>query len=86
MSEGPAKEGTVAQERIAFLIEKPCRVRVWWNEEGQAASPGGDCFEAILLGVFPVGRDYYFSFLTGHPENPKRSIIKTAAVLQISEV
>lgn len=85
MSEGATKDGTAVQERVSFLVGKRCRVRVWWNEEGRVASPEGDCFEAVLLGVFPVGRDYYFSFLAGQPENPKRSIIKTGAVLQISE-
>lgn len=73
---------SVVKERVSFLVGKLVRVRVWWSQEGQQASPGGDLFDAVLVDLVPVGRDYYFVFET----SGKRSVIKTAAVLQMSEV
>lgn len=84
MNDGPAKDGSVAKERIAFLLDKACRVKVWWTVEAQMASPAGDEFVAILCDCIPIGRDYYFVFKS-IGDNPKRSIIKTAAVLMMSE-
>jgi hypothetical protein len=60
-------------------------VRVWWTQESQAASPAGDVFDATLEAAVPVGREYYFVFLNDAPL-PKRSIIKTAAVLEVAEL
>lgn len=84
LAPGVMKDGTVVQERIAFLIGRRVRVRLWWSDEGRAASPEGDLFEGTLLGCVPIGRDYFFVFSTGG-DNPQRSIIKSAAVLQVTE-
>jgi hypothetical protein len=72
---------SIVKERVGFLIGRKVVVRVWWSQEGQQSSPSGDLFDAILVDCIPIGRDYYFVF----EANGKRSIIKTAAVLQISE-
>jgi hypothetical protein len=37
------------------------------------------------MDVVPIGRDYYFVFASDQP-NPKRSIVKSAAVLSVSEI
>jgi len=34
---GLTKDGTVAADRLDFLIGKRCEVRVWWSREGQSA-------------------------------------------------
>ena len=84
MDDGATKDGSIASERLEFLIGKLVQVRVWWRAEAQVSSPGGDLFDAILVDVFPIGRDYYYVFAS-IGDNPKRSIIKTAAVLEIAE-
>ncbi len=84
MSEGATKDGSRVTERLAFLIGKRVRVRVWWNSEAQAASPAGDLFVATFIDCLPVGRDYFLVFETNG--RPRRTIIKSSAVLQIEEV
>jgi hypothetical protein len=85
IDETQRKDGSIAAERVGFLIGKRVEVRLWWTAEAQAASPSGDLLIARLMDVVPIGRDYYFVFASDG-ENPKRSIIKSAAVLSVSEI
>lgn len=87
VAEGATKDGSVVASRVAFLVGKRCRVRLWWTQEAQVSSPGGDLFEAVLADVVPIGRDYYFVFATNDEDGVvRRSLIKTAAVLQVMEI
>lgn len=84
VSDDQKHNGSTMRERLTDLIGKRVQVRVWWSAEAKEASPDGDLFVAVLRDCIPIGRDYYFVFeLQG--SRPRRTMIKTAAVLQVTE-
>ena len=79
-----AKEGSVVRERMAHLLNRPCRLRIRWTDEQQNTS-GFETLTAVIRDVAPIGRDYFFfCSILGPPE--QQTVIKAAAVLQITEI
>ena len=65
-------------ERVAFMRGKRVTVRLSYAELGKLTE---EAFESTLEDVIPLGREYFFVFVTGS----KNRLVRCSSVIEVQE-